>query len=491
MSVDTLREEQAINRTTDHLIQVFAGAHPPEHVEGVTKAAHLRFAGHPVREFVPILVERIARGELTAQVAANAQDRPTAPPKTSADGQSETATTAQNEAKAESNPETAADISDSSGIHSPESDPPSPPRLSRVRGKKFLSLILVAAAVVVAAVVVVNVRQAQVPAPPPLTIVRGVIGSEKKAFFEDPRVVRALAGKGVRVEVEPAGSRQIATSVDLARYDFAFPSSAPAGEWIQRQRRISTKYTPFSSPMAIATFRPIADLLIKAGVAKQGPVLAFNVGRYLELVTTDVTWDQLPGNAAYPVDKSVLVSTTDPRTSNSAAMYLAIAGYVANGGKIVHGAGAEKSVLPLMTKLFTSQGYTDNTSEGPFHEYLTVGMGPAPLVWIYEAQFIDAATRGQVKPGMVLMYPSPTVLSQHTLVPLNASGDRVGRLLSTDPELQRLAAEHGFRSGDTARFAEVAADHRVPIATDLIDVVDIPSYDTLEHLLDGVAKSYG
>jgi hypothetical protein len=27
--------------------------------------------------------------------------------------------------------------------------------------------------------------------------------------------------------------------------------------------------------------------------------------------------------------------------------------------------------------------------------------------------------------------------------------------------------------------------------TDLIDVVDTPSYDTLEHLLAGVAKAYG
>jgi hypothetical protein len=91
---------------------------------------------------------------------------------------------------------------------------------------------------------------------------------------------------------------------------------------------------------------------------------------------------------------------------------------------------------------------------------------------------------------MVLMYPSPTVLSKHTLVPFNAAGDRVGRLLSTDPELQRLAAEHGFRSGAAAEFAKVTADHNVPVVSDLIDVVDTPTYDTLEHQLAGVAKSY-
>ncbi|MGN9838394.1 three-helix bundle dimerization domain-containing protein [Nonomuraea sp. H19] len=478
-----------MRRAADHLVQVFAGTHPAEYVEDVLGTVHRRFDGRPVRDFVPILVERIARGELTAKAAAEAA----APSEAPADVQPETATATHPAATAKTAPGTTADTLDSSGRHSPEIDRPLRMWPPRIRSKGFLSLILVVAVAVVAAVVVVNIRQEEPPPPPPppLTIVRGVIGSEKKAFFEDPRVLKALADKGVKVDVEPAGSRQIATSIDLGRYDFAFPSSAPAGELIQRQRRISTKYTPFSSPMAIATFQPIADLLTKAGVVKKGPVPTFNVGRYLELVTTDTKWDQLTDNTVYPVNKNILVSTTDPRTSNSAAMYLAIASYVANGSTIVHGASAEKDVLPLVTQLFTSQGYTDNTSEGPFNEYLTVGMGPTPMVWIYEAQFIDAATRGRIKPGMVLMYPSPTVLSKHTLVPLNASGDRVGRLLSTDPELQRLAAEHGFRSGDTAGFAKVAADHNVPVATDLIDVVDIPSYDTLEHLLDGVAKSYG
>jgi hypothetical protein len=465
VSVDTLREEQAIRRAADRLVRTFADTHPAEHVEDVVGAVRRRFDGRPVRDFVPVLVERIVRGELVNQ-----------------------ASPAQQEAAPAAKSDIADEIPGSPGI-----DPPSSGRRSRIGGRGLQVTILVAVVVVVvaAAVVIVNIGQEKKPAAAPLALVRGVIGSEKKAFFEDPRVSKALAARGMEVEVEPAGSRQIATSIDLAKYDFAFPSSAPAADRIQRQRHVSTKYTPFSSPMAIATFRPIVDLLAKKGVVKKGKVPFFRVDRYLDLVATGVKWNRLKGNTAYPVAKNILVSTTDPRSSNSAAMYLAIAGYVANGGSVVHGAVAEKKVLPLVTRLFTDQGYTDNTSEGPFNEYLKVGMGPTPMVWIYEAQFVEAAARGRTKPEMVLMYPSPTVLSQHTLVPLTASGDRVGRLLSTDPELQRLAAEHGFRSDDATGFAKVAADRNVPVAADLIDVVDIPSYDTLEHLLDGVARSYG
>jgi hypothetical protein len=70
-----------------------------------------------------------------------------------------------------------------------------------------------------------------------LTPVRGVVGSEKKAFFSDPEVERIFAENGLAVEVDTAGSREIATSTDLKSYDFASPSSAPAGEKIKREHK--------------------------------------------------------------------------------------------------------------------------------------------------------------------------------------------------------------------------------------------------------------
>ncbi|WP_433734268.1 three-helix bundle dimerization domain-containing protein [Nocardia sp. CA-129566] len=467
MGVVTVREEQAIQRLTDRLVDDY----PADQVETVVGTARQRFEGHPVREFVPILIERIARRELAA--ASEDESATAAAPATEAVAvQSDSGTQAQG---------IRAIVASGAG--------------KLVADKRLLALAAAVVVLVLALVVGFAVRRPDEPAAagtaaPGMTTVHGVVGSEKMAFFEDPRVVEALARKGVKVAVDPAGSRQIATSVDLGKYDFAFPSSAPAADRIQRARNISTKYTPFSSPMAIATFQPIADLLSAAGVLRPGPVPIFDMARYLELVRTDMEWDKLPGNTVYPVHKNILVSTTDPRTSNSAAMYLAIASHVANDNTIVQGSAAEQAVLPTVSRLFVRQGYTENSTEGPFREYLSAGMGPTPMVWIYEAQFVEATVRGQIKPGMVLTYPSPTVLSQHTLVPLNASGDRVGRLLSTDPDLQRLAAEHGFRTSDPTQFAKVTGDNHVAVAADLIDMIDTPTNDTLEHLLDGVTKTY-
>ncbi|WP_324191453.1 three-helix bundle dimerization domain-containing protein [Nocardia elegans] len=357
-------------------------------------------------------------------------------------------------------------------------------------------VLAVAAAVVVVVVVLVVAfgfrggdSGSAAPAPALITA-HGVVGSEKMGFFTDPRVVDALARKGIRLEVDPAGSRQIATSVKLDGDDFAFPSSSLAAERIQRERGITAKYTPFSSPMVVASFRPIVDLLARAGIARPGTVPAFDMRRYLDLTQQGTQWDQLEANTSYPVRKNVLISTTDPRTSNSAAMYLAVAAYVANDDAIVQGPAAENFVLSKVSRLFTKQGYTENSSAGPFGEYLTAGMGPTPVVWGYESQFVEAAVAGKLPADAVMLYPSPTVLSRHTLVPLTATGDRVGQLLSTDPELQRLAAEHGFRTADPSQFTAVTAEHHIPVAPDVVDVVDTPTYDTLEHLLDGVARSY-
>ncbi|WP_329236313.1 hypothetical protein OG417_31685 [Actinoallomurus sp. NBC_01490] len=108
-------------------------------------------------------------------------------------------------------------------------------------------------------------------------------------------------------------------------------------------------------------------------------------------------------------------------------MYLAIASYAANGDAVVRNAAEERRVLPTLTRLFVDQDYTDNTAEGPFADYLSLGMGKSPLVCVYEAQFVDAAVRELLKAGMVLMYPTPTVQSRHTLIPFDDRGDRVGR----------------------------------------------------------------
>ena len=335
-----------------------------------------------------------------------------------------------------------------------------------------------------------------------LTVVHGVIGSEKVAFFEDDAVRAAFAEHGLDVQVEPAGSRQIATSVDLDDYDFAFPGSAPVAEKIQRERHVNQSYAPFHSPMAIASFESIVDILAAEGVTRQEPdgTWTFDMAKFMALAAADTRWDQLDQDA-YPVRKDILVRTTDPRNSNSAAMYLAITSHLANGNRVVQNEAEEQAVLPAVTDLFLEQGFAATTSDPPFEDYLSQGVGNTPLLFIYESQFLERVIRddgsivrdGDANQNMVLLYPSPTVLSNHTVVPLTDDGDTVGRLLSEDETLQQLAAQHGFRTRRPASFAAVVDAHVrdvVPVRTDVVDVIDPPSFETLERLLGAIEQEY-
>jgi hypothetical protein len=355
----------------------------------------------------------------------------------------------------------------------------------RRTGRRLLSWLL--ALVLVGLVGFVVFRDRFAAPAPAITTVTGVIGSEKLAFFADPRVQKVFRDNGLDVKVDPAGSRQIATTVRLDQYDFAFPSSSPAADKLLAAHPAARTYAPFSSPMVVATFAPIVDLLTKAGVVVAGSP-TFDVRAYLKLAAAGTRWDQLPGNTAFPARKNVLLSTTSPCQSNSADMYLGIASYVANADTIVGDAGATGKVLPAMRPLFTDQGYLPPSTETLFEDYLSTGMGRVPMGLVYEAQYLaEGLSPDSVLPADArLLYPSPTIYAKHTLVPLRPAGDRVGELLTSDKDLIGLEAQFGFRPTDPRPFVDALRAKGLPAPPPLVDVVEPPSYDALESLVKGL-----
>ena len=156
-----------------------------------------------------------------------------------------------------------------------------------------------------------------------LTQLHGVIGSEKRAYFEDPDVVARLEELGYRVSVTTAGSRQIATTTDIAEQDFVFPSSAPATQKVRDQGSGYSADFPFFTPMAVASWKPIADLLVAEGVVREeNGAYTLDVNKYMDLARSGKRWRDL--GEAYPSPRNVQIRSTDIRTSNSAAMYLSL-----------------------------------------------------------------------------------------------------------------------------------------------------------------------
>jgi hypothetical protein len=332
-----------------------------------------------------------------------------------------------------------------------------------------------------------------------LYVVHAAIGSEKSDFFGDCRVINALAADGFQVSPTYMGSRHmvdLAAKGDLSRYDVAFPASQPAAEAIQKEIPDATLTPVFSSPMAVATFTEIAQLLAREqGIASENHgTWIFHVDRFLGVAFT-TSWDAIPENTAYPSTNHILLSTTDPSQSNSADMLVAIVSNVLNGGLVTDPKAVDKYARTI-AQLFIDQGITFQTSQEPFDIYMTQdGMGRVPMTLVYEAQFIGREINDPASMGdRVLMYPYPTVYSDHTLVVLKQGQDKLetfARDLTHDPTLTNLEALHGFRN---AQFSDVVGQHDIrptpPTRPPSLAAVDVPVYEILEGFLNAIDKLY-
>ncbi|MFI8424143.1 hypothetical protein [Streptomyces sp. NPDC085479] len=294
--------------------------------------------------------------------------------------------------------------------------------------------------------------------------VRGVIGSEKSEFFADPDVVKALHAKGLTVRTETSGSWDM-EQLPLEGYDFAFPSSkGPADELRAKatDKAAAAPLRPFYSPLVVVAHSNAARILAGNGLATlgtRGTSGILKMDAYLAAVRADRSWQQLKGADRHAeLSGTLFITSTDPVASNSGALYLAAASYVADGGRVADGKEAVGRTAPLLRKLTQVQGAQQTSSDAPFRDFVS-GVGN-PLVLVYESQVAAQLIAGRPMGDLVVLYPDTTVNSDHTLVPLTEGGKELGRLLAEDPELRRLAVRHGFRpQGASPEFTEATGKH--------------------------------
>jgi hypothetical protein len=354
-------------------------------------------------------------------------------------------------------------------------------------------VLLVLIAAVVAAVVYSTNEASKQRFARSVVIVRGLVGSEKETYLRDPRVLHELRRNGFDLRIETSGSREMTARTDLASYDFTWPAGVPAAQRLKAELKAKDVYTPFFTPMTVASWKPIARILIANGIVKYDGAhyMIVDTPKLLALESAGKRWHDLAASSAYDVNKSVLVTTTDPRKSNSGVMYAALASYVMNGNQVLQSTAQIEKVEPRIVALFLRQGFEESSSAGPFEDYVEIGMGKAPLVMIYESQFIEYELEHPAEHGdKVLLYPRPTIYTKHVFVPVDDKGDRLGALFANDEVLQHLAVEHGFRIEDTAYSSDFWKKAHVAVPDTLIDVVDPPSYEFLEALIKGVERAY-
>ena len=333
---------------------------------------------------------------------------------------------------------------------------------------------------------------AAVASSPPLT---GLIALDVEPFFADPRVKKILADKRLSVAVTRVGSREMASMVQPgATADFLFPSGVVAANQIAeaaRKAKIAVaQSSPFYTPLVIASWQPIAKILVANGMAKPLGDRTFGVdtAKLTDAMLAKKRWKDLKGAEGYDVSRGVLVSTTDVRRSNSAAMYLALMSYAKNGDVLTDRATAEPLTRQL-AELFKRQGYQENYVNGNFDDYVAIGIGKTPMAFIYEYQLVSyALAKKGVAADMVLMYPLPTIVNKFVFIATNERSRALASLLANDPELQKIGVEYGFRTADTQAFMQAVKPTGLAVEERVTQVIDPPAFDLMAEMIDIVIQ---
>ncbi|WP_326730507.1 hypothetical protein [Streptomyces phaeochromogenes] len=331
--------------------------------------------------------------------------------------------------------------------------------------------------------------------------------ASKRDFFEDPEVQRILMEHGFRVHITNMGSRDIANQ-DVQGYDVVFPSGQPAADLITNKRAKAGNpvltYRPFVSPIVLGTYRAYAETLKDAGVAepqRNGGVggrplyYTLNMAKFLTLTADGRRWKNIGiKNHGVENGNKILAQTSNICQANSGGTYLGLVAFVRHGNDAPNGTREAEDLAREIKPLLVEQGLP---SAEMAETYLSPnGKSISPIAVFYEHQYLAHQIRHQKAKGgpdtdRVLLYPDTRFVTEPQLVALTKDGERLGRLVTRNPELQARAVELGFRPRDATadgmsdQLAKFLTDRRIqaPVTSADDTKAVLPSLTVLERMI--------
>ena len=280
--------------------------------------------------------------------------------------------------------------------------------------------------------------------------VQGVIGSEKAEFFRRSRRGEGPRRQGLHREdgdLRVLGHGRASTSRGTTSP--SPPARHPADELADSGRSEGRPAPrPFFSPArrrrpphaaqvlaanGLATYRQEHRHAEDGRLSGRGPARA------------DLAAAQGRRRAHGELTGTLYITTTDPETSNSGALFLAAASYVADGGRVAADDAAVERTAPLMHRLISVQGAQQPSTDAAFGDFVS-GAGD-PLVLVYESQVAALLAEGQDTGDLTVLYPDTT-----------ANSDRTRSCRS------RQKASALGDSSSTTRVAQAGRPARVPAA---------------------------
>lgn len=321
-------------------------------------------------------------------------------------------------------------------------------------------------------------------------------GSEKEELINDPDVKRILADSyGVEVNFIPKGSyKQVQIPPDelkAGKVDCLWPSSASAQaifEGSGNSTVFGNDYEAASvleSPEVLYANKEAAEGLQRAGIVamRNGNYFIVDFRRLLdEYLLPGKSWADL--GVALPAGP-VLINSSDPATSNSgmtlAQLELAT---IASGNPYQPASVAQTGAsLAKVKALVDAQGLMRTGSDSAFEQWVIQQTGG--LLAGYESQLLQWVTtrnNGVVPPGIVTLYPEPTIFNDHPILSLTEAGKKLIPAMQDDAVQDIAWTRYGFRSG--TRVLEQAFPGVAIPPTQTIKKTQAPGYGVTKILLD-------
>lgn len=325
----------------------------------------------------------------------------------------------------------------------------------------------------------------------PAITVKGYIGGEKVGLFNDPEVQKILKDKyGITVDATKAGSIEMVTG-KTDGLDFLFPSSQTAMELFTTAGKAATaKEKIMSSPIVFFSWSDVAAALEKEGIVQKRNGIAYVVDlpKLIGYIKSGKKWSDIGLNIYGPIK----VISTDPVKSNSGNMYAALLANTLNGGNVVD-ESTLGSVLPDVQSIFGKLGQMESSSANLFSRYLTLGMGDSPIIAGYENQIIEFALENpalweKAKSSVAILYPEPTIYSEHYFIALDENGKRLCDAL-LDEQIQKLAWEkHGFRTGMISSATDSAIINGIGIPDTIAQIMPMPKASVMQKIIDALSN---
>lgn len=289
---------------------------------------------------------------------------------------------------------------------------------------KIIGLIALLAVVGVVCGTLVWRQSQPAPAEPTEQVsITGYLGGEKIGLFDDAKFKALAAKQGIAIDYRKAGSPAM-MDTDRKGMGYLFPSSRAAVEYGNAK---GVKAPPqsdivFNSPIVLYTHKAVADGLVNGGLVTKDDSGAYHMdmAKAVDAMVANTTWADVGYTAGYGQFR---IDSTDPVKSNSGNEYAALLATVLNGGQpaMVDSVARDGKTI---ASIFAKSGWMETSSEDSFNQFLTLGVGSKPMMVGYESQLLDLAVNQpdafkQIKDDVVIVYPTPTVWSTHTLMALD------------------------------------------------------------------------